>query len=293
MAQERAWQGRTDGSSWMHRGLIRVMRVVPLRVMYTFSAIFVVPFYYLFSPGRRHSYRFFNQRFGYSPLMSFVWSCRNFRRFSQVILDRFYMYAGGKFEFEIDNYHLYQDFAAAEPGFLIFSAHVGSYETAGYTLVATKKRYNAIVFSGEAETVMRNRQKMFEETNIRMIPVKEDMSHIFLMNSALDNGESVSIPADRVVKGQRTIACNFFGSPANFPLGPFVLAAQRDINVLAIHVMKETAKKYHIYIEQIQGQGDTIRAKAADIAQKYAGTIEAVLRKHPEQWFNYYDFWNE
>lgn len=163
MAQERAWQGRTDGSSWMHRGLIRVMRVVPLRVMYAFSAVFVVPFYYLFSPGRRHSYRFFNQRLGYSPLKSFVWSCRNFRRFSQVILDRFYMYAGGKFEFEIDNYHLYQDFADAASGFLIFSAHVGSYETAGYTLVATKKRYNAIVFSGEAETVMRNRQKMFED----------------------------------------------------------------------------------------------------------------------------------
>lgn len=293
MAEERAWQGRTDGAGWMHNGLVAVMRAVPLRLMYGFVALFVVPFYFLFSKGRRPMYHFFRQRFGYSPFKSFCWTYRNFRRFSQIILDRFYMYAGGKFEFEIDNYHLYQDFAAAEPGFLIFSAHVGSYETAGYTLVATKKRYNAIVFSGEAETVMRNRQKMFEETNIRMIPVKEDMSHIFLMNSALDNGESVSIPADRVVKGQRTIACNFFGSPANFPLGPFVLAAQREVPVLSIHVMKESTKKYHIYIEQIQGQGDTIRKKAADIAQKYVGTIESVLRKYPEQWFNHYEFWNE
>ena len=293
MAEERAWQGRTDGAGWMHNGLVAVMRAVPLRLMYGFVALFVVPFYFFFSKGRRPMYHFFRQRFGYSPFKSFCWTYRNFRRFSQIILDRFYMYAGGKFEFEIDNYHLYQDFAAAEPGFLIFSAHVGSYETAGYTLVATKKRYNAIVFSGEAETVMRNRQKMFEETNIRMIPVKEDMSHIFLMNSALDNGESVSIPADRVVKGQRTIACNFFGSPANFPLGPFVLAAQREVPVLSIHVMKESAKKYHIYIEQIQGQGDTIRKKAADIAQKYVGTIESVLRKYPEQWFNHYEFWNE
>lgn len=291
MAEERAWQGRTDGASWMHNGLVTVMRAVPLRLMYGFVALFVVPFYFLFSKGRRPMYHFFRQRLGYSPVKSFCWTYRNFRRFSQVILDRFYMYAGGKFEFEIDNYHLYQDFAAADPGFLIFSAHVGSYETAGYTLVATKKRYNAIVFSGEAETVMRNRRKMFEETNIRMIPVKEDMSHIFLMNSALDNGESVSIPADRVVKGQRTIACDFFGSPANFPLGPFVLAAQREVPVLSIHVMKESAKKYHIYIEQIKGQGNTIRTKAADIAQKYAETIESVLRKYPEQWFNHYEFW--
>ena len=262
-----------------------------MRLMYGFVALFVVPFYFLFSKGRRPMFHFFRERLGYSPVKSFFWTYRNFRRFSQIILDRFYMYAGGKFDFDIDNYHLYQDFAAAKPGFLIFSAHVGSYETAGYTLVATKKRYNAIVFSGEAESVMRNRQKMFDETNIRMIPVKDDMSHIFLMNSALENGESVSIPADRVVAGQRTVSCDFFGSPAKFPLGPFVLAAQRDVAVLSIHVMKESAKKYHIIIEQIQGQGDTIREKAADIAQRYAATIESVVRKYPEQWFNHYEFW--
>lgn len=289
---ERAWQGKTDGTSWMHNGLVAVMRVVPLRLMYGFIALFVVPFYFLFSKGRRPMFHFFRKRLGYSPLKSFCWTYRNFRRFSQVILDRFSMYAGRKFEFEIDNYHLYQECAAAEPGFLILSAHVGSYESAGYTLVATKKRYNAIVFSGEAESVMRNRQKMFDETNIRMIPVKEDMSHIFLMNSALDNGESVSIPADRVVEGQRTVTCDFFGSPAEFPLGPFVLAAQRDVAVLTIHVMKEAVKKYHIFIEQIQGQGNTIREKAADIARQYVASIETVLRKYPEQWFNYYEFWN-
>ena len=289
---ERAWQGKTDGTSWMHNGLVAVMRVVPLRLMYGFIALFVVPFYFLFSKGRRPMFHFFRKRLGYAPMMAFCWTYRNFRRFSQVILDRFSMYAGRKFEFEIDNYHLYQECAAAEPGFLILSAHVGSYESAGYTLVATKKRYNAIVFSGEAESVMRNRQKMFDETNIRMIPVKEDMSHIFLMNSALDNGESVSIPADRVVEGQRTVTCDFFGSPAEFPLGPFVLAAQRDVAVLTIHVMKEAVKKYHIFIEQIQGQGNTIREKAADIARQYVASIETVLRKYPEQWFNYYEFWN-
>ena len=290
---ERAWQGKTDGTSWMHNGLVAVMRVVPLRLMYGFIALFVVPFYFLFSKGRRPMFHFFRKRLGYAPMMAFCWTYRNFRRFSQVILDRFSMYAGRKFEFEIDNYHLYQECAAAEPGFLILSAHVGSYESAGYTLVATKKRYNAIVFSGEAESVMRNRQKMFDETNIRMIPVKDDMSHIFLMNSALDNGESVSIPADRVVEGQRTVTCDFFGCPAEFPLGPFVLAAQRDVAVLTIHVLKESVKKYHIFIEQIQGQGNTIREKAADIARQYVASIETVLRKYPEQWFNYYEFWND
>ena len=292
MAAERAWQGKTDGTGWMHNGLVAVMRFVPLRLMYGFVAIFVVPFYFLFSKGFKPIYHFFRNRLGYSPIKSFVRVYRNFRRFSQVILDRFYMYAGGKFDFEIENYHLYKDCAAAEPGFLILSAHVGSYEAAGYTLVATEKRYNALVFSGEAESVMRNREKMFEETNIHMIPVKEDMSHIFVMNSALAEGESVSIPADRVVGEQKTVTCDFLGAPAKFPLGPFVLAAQREIVVLSIHVMKETSKRYHIFIEQLNNQGNTIREKAAYLAQQYASSIESVLRKYPEQWFNYYEFWD-
>ena len=264
-----------------------------MRLMYGFVAVFVVPFYFLFSKGYKPMYHFFRNRLGYSPIKSFVWVYRNFCRFSQVILDRFYMYAGGKFDFEIENYHLYKDCAAAEPGFLILSAHVGSYEAAGYTLVATEKRYNALVFSGEAESVMRNREKMFEETNIRMIPVKEDMSHIFVMNSALADGESVSIPADRVVGEQKTVTCDFLGAPAKFPLGPFVLAAQREIVALSIHVMKETAKRYHIFIEQLSNQGNTIREKAANLAQQYASSIESVLRKYPEQWFNYYEFWDD
>ena len=293
MTAERAWQGKTDGTGWMHNGLVAVMRIVPLRLMYGFVAVFVVPFYFLFSKGYKPMYHFFRNRLGYSPIKSFVWVYRNFCRFSQVILDRFYMYAGGKFDFEIENYHLYKDCAAAEPGFLILSAHVGSYEAAGYTLVATEKRYNALVFSGEAESVMRNREKMFEETNIRMIPVKEDMSHIFVMNSALADGESVSIPADRVVGEQKTVTCDFLGAPAKFPLGPFVLAAQREIVALSIHVMKETAKRYHIFIEQLSNQGNTIREKAANLAQQYASSIESVLRKYPEQWFNYYEFWDD
>lgn len=292
MAEERAWQGKTDGTSWMHNGLVRIMRVMPLRLMYGFVAIFVVPFYFVFSKGYRPIYHYFNRRIGYAPIRAFLGVYRNFCKFSQVILDRFSMYAGRKFDFDIDHYHLYQDLSKAEPGFVILSAHVGSYEAAGYTLVATEKRYNVLLFAGEAESVMKNRQKMFDETNIRMIPVKEDMSHIFLLNNALSDGESVSIPADRIVGGQKTVTCNFLGAPARFPLGAFALAAQRDVAVLSIQVLKHSAKTYKIFIKRLENQGDTIREKAANLAQQYAAHVEECLRKYPEQWFNYFEFWD-
>lgn len=292
MAQERAWQGGTDGTSWMHRKLVRIVRHVPLRLMYGFVAVFVVPFYFVFSKGYKPMYHYFNQRLGYRPVKAFFGVYHNFCRFSQVILDRFYMFSGGKFDVEVENYHLYQELAEDKPGFMILSAHVGCYELAGYTLVATKKRFNALAFGEEAEAIVENRQRLFENTNIRIIPVKDDLSHLFALNDALDNGESVSFPSDRLVGKQRTVTCDFLGAAARFPMGPFALAAQRDLPVLTVNVMKDMAKRYKVFVHRLKKEGETRQERIESYVRQYVGHLEDVLRRYPEQWFNYYEFWN-
>lgn len=293
MAQERAWQGGTDGTSWMHRNLVRIVRYMPLRLFYGFVAIFVVPFYFAFSKGYKPMYHYFNRRLGYRSSRAFFSVYRNYCRFSQVILDRFYMFSGGKFDVEVENYHLYQKLADGEPGFMILSAHVGCYELAGYSLVATKKRFNALAFGEEAEAIVENRERLFKETNIRIIPVKDDLSHLFLLNDALDNGESVSFPSDRLLGRQRTVTCEFLGAPAQFPMGPFALAVQRNLPVLTVNVMKASAKRYTVYVNKLQDEGSTKDERIHNYVRQYVGHLEEVLHLYPEQWFNYYEFWND
>lgn len=277
----------------MHRNLVRIVRHVPLRLMYGFVAIFVVPFYFAFSKGYKPMYHYFNRRLGYRPLRAFFSVYRNHCRFSQVILDRFYMFSGGKFDMEVENYHLYQELADGEPGFMILSAHVGCYELAGYTLVATKKRFNALAFGEEAEAIVENRERLFKNTNIHIIPVKDDLSHLFALNEALDNGESVSFPSDRLLGKQRTVECEFLGASALFPMGPFALAAQRDLPVLTVNVMKTSAKSYKVYVNRLQKEGETRQERINAYVRQYVGHLEEVLRLYPEQWFNYYEFWND
>lgn len=277
----------------MHRNLVRIVRHVPLRLMYGFVAIFVVPFYFAFSKGYKPMYHYFNRRLGYCPLRAFFSVYRNYCRFSQVILDRFYMFSGGKFDMEVENYHLYQELADGEPGFMILSAHVGCYELAGYSLVATKKRFNALAFGEEAEAIVENRERLFKNTNIRIIPVKDDLSHLFALNEALDNGESVSFPSDRLLGKQRTVECEFLGASALFPMGPFALAAQRDLPVLTVNVMKTSAKSYKVYVNRLQKEGETRQERINAYVRQYVGHLEEVLRLYPEQWFNYYEFWND
>ena len=138
---------------------------------------------------------------------------------------------------------------------------------------------------------MKNRTKLFAGNNIKMIPVTEDMSHLFTLNNALEKGESVSIPADRVVGEQKTFATTFLGREALFPAGPFLLAAKRDLDVLSIQVMKVATKKYHIYIKALDKYGASVQERSMNLLHSYITHIETVLRTYPHQWFNFYEFW--
>lgn len=280
----------------MHKTLIRSFKYLNLNLVYTGMAVFVIPFYMLFAhKGYISMYHFYRNRFGFSPIRSFYYVYKNHFRFGQVVLDRFAFYAGKKFVFEIENYDMFQEKAKNSDGMLIISSHVGNYELAGYTLKAKDKRFHAVVFSGEAEMIMKNRYKFLSGNNIEMIPVKDDMSHIFIINNALREGEVVSIPGDRIFGSPRYLECDFFGSKAKLPLGPFVLAVQRNVPAIAIFVMKTSTMKYRIYIRQLTIDDSSCKnnkEKEANLAQKFANTMEEIVRLHPTQWFNYYEFWN-
>lgn len=304
----------------MQRTLIAWLRVVDIRVLYGVMGM-VIPFYMLFCHrAYLAAYHFFRRRIGESPVRAFFHVYLTQYHLGQVVLDRFAVYAGRHFDIEIENFGLFQRLSAAPGGFLQLSSHVGNYELAGYTLVAKDKPLNALVFPGETETVMQGRNQIFAEHNIRMIPVREDLSHIFMLSNALRDGEIVSMPGDRIFGSQKSVECNFFGAPALFPLGPFALAVQREVPVLTVFVMKEKTWKYRIFIDRldicqedgaVEAEAETARNKETngteaplrsvrnrrqqmeELARQFAGRLEQIVRRYPTQWYNFYEFWQQ
>ena len=292
--QHNEWSGKTDGQPWMQRSLIAMFRVLPLWLLYGVMAL-VVPFYMLFSrKGYQAMYRFFRERIGYGPWKSFWSVYANHFRFGQIILDRFGVYAGKKYHFVNEGQKLMDELENHPEGFVVLSSHVGNYEIAGYSLKPKSKKFNALVYAGETATVMENRQRILSQNNMSMIPVKEDLSHLFALNAALDNGEIVSMPADRIFGSQKNVECQFFGAKANFPLGAFAMAVQKDVPMLAVFVMKEGMKTYHAYVREIvcDPHGGR-RERMAQLAQSFACCLESIVRQYPTQWFNYFDFWEQ
>jgi predicted LPLAT superfamily acyltransferase len=294
---KRQWSGKTDGNAWMQRSLIYIYRVMDLRFLY-FPMAVVIPFYMLLNrQGYLSIYHFFRKRMCEKPLRAFWHVYRNHFAFGQVILDRFASYAGKKFQLDIENYDTFKKYANDTKGLMILTAHVGNYEVAGYSLISKGKRFNTLIFSGETDTVLENRKRMLSKNNIRLIGVKKDMSHLFTMSSALSDGEIMSMTADRIFGSPKSIRCRFLGEEAKFPIGPFALAVQREVPILTVFVMKESVKRYRVFIRPIElnevEQALSNKEKIQISAERYAEQLEETIKQYPIQWFNYFEFWNQ
>lgn len=293
MKREEGWSGKTGGTLWMQRSLLWVYRLVGLRVMYAVMA-FIVPFYMLFAhKGYISTYRFFRRKMHYGVAKSFVYVYRNHFVFGQVILDRFAAYAGKKFHLRMEGYDRFLEMADGKDGFIMLSSHVGNYELAGYTLLSAKKPFKALVFGGETAAVMENRMRVLGYNNISLIPISDDLSHLFIMNNALANGEILSMSGDRVMGG-KNFECDFMGGKAMFPAGPFVLAVEREVKMLAVFVMKESVSGYHVVIKELSpiASGESTRKEKMQLlAQSFADELASIVNEYPSQWFNYYNFW--
>ncbi len=288
MENERDWQGTTRGNLGV-KLLFWFFKIFPLSLGY-FILWFVIPFYLLFSRnGYKAIYNYCRNRLMLSPLKAFIKTFHNHYTFGQVLLDRVALFAGKKniFKVSVEGEEVITDLLEKKQGAIILSSHIGNFEIAGYLFKMGNKKMYGLVFGGENPNWQEYRIKKLNENNIYPIPVSSDLSHIFTLTNAIKSGEFVGIPGDRVFHGTRKQTCNFLGKPADFPVGAFLMAEKLHVPLLSFFVMKTGAFSYKFFIKEIKAESTSEKINC------FVNEIENRLKEYPEQWFNFYDFWNE
>ena len=134
--------------------------------------------------------------------------------------------------------------------------------------------------------------KLFADTNIKMIAIRPDMGHLFEIDEALTNGETVSMPADRIFGSQKKLTINFLGALADFPYGPFSVATMRGLDVVTVHVIKLSWNKYKIIVKPlIYNKTASRKDQIKELNLAYVNELERIVSQYPTQWYNYFDFW--
>jgi predicted LPLAT superfamily acyltransferase len=129
---------------------------------------------------------------------------------------------------------------------------------------------------------------------MKLILIKNDISHIYAINEALKNNELVCMHADRFIEGNKTVKKSLLGHPAPFPLGPFVLATTFKVPVSFVFAFKENGKHYHLYSSPLKTYDTGNKNEQADaMLSDYVNAMHEKINQYPLQWYNYYDFWQK
>ncbi len=122
-----------------------------------------------------------------------------------------------------------------------------------------------------------------------------DLHSMLRVHEAVAGGAVVGILADRCPPGGRSVSVPFFGEPAAFPIGPFVLAANLAVPVLTVRGVRTGRRRYSVcfspFAEQVVLRQAARQADLAVYAARYAGWLETGCRAYPFNWFNFYPFW--
>jgi predicted LPLAT superfamily acyltransferase len=294
----RQWTGVTGGGMLGQKLLIILFRFVNVKAVYWVLWL-VVPFYMLFlRKAYKATYRYFRQQWDEPPLKAFYKTYRNQIIFGQCMFDRLAVFAGKRdaFKLQYTGYEHIERLMQDKSGFITATAHIGNFEIGGYLTPeqVMQKTTLTMTFGGESEVITSNRAQQLNTNDITALNNSADMSHIFILRDALLAGQMVTMMCDRMLGSEKSIECPFLNGRADFPQGAFALAINANVPVIATFVMKEKHSVYQVYVTPLEiGNIEKMnrQEKISAYAKKYVAALETVLRKYPEQWFNYYEFW--
>lgn len=290
------WDGKSRGTTLGYKIFIELLKKGGIKPAYLLLRP-VTLYYRLFLKSTTKPLAYlYKERLGFTDNVVRSLIKKNILTFGQTIIDKIYTLQSGnlsRIEVSREGGQYLNEMVHAGKGGLIVSAHLGNYEMAGQLLERLETKINILMYDGEDSQIKQYLDQQTGPKSFDIIYLKENLSHIYEISAALNRNELVCMHADRYVEGNRTIERPFLGKNAKFPLGPFVLASKLKAPVSFVFAMKQSKTAYKFYAtaaESFEGRGNS---GAERMLEKYIENLEEKVRQYPEQWFNYFDFWDD
>lgn len=260
---------------------------------------FVAFYYTLASSRKRQSVAKFRRRLG---LREGFWeSYRHILRFAQCTLDALFFMRGRSDLFRVthDGHHYLDELRRSKSGAILLGAHLGSFYSMRAASTEQSLTLNPVVYTKNARKFNAVIEALDPSSTTRLIEIGEggQVSFMLKIRDRVDAGALVAILGDRVQPEGRSATVDFLGGKAKFPVGPYLLAASLNRPVYFTVGVYLGGNRYALhcipFAEQIvlpRGRRDEAMA---EYAQKYADLLAEFCQEYPENWFNFYDFFEE
>ena len=180
-------------------------------------------------------------------------------------------------------------------GAIIVTAHLGHWELGGLMLARRGLPLTVITLEEPSSELSRWREACRRQFGIKTITVGPGHPFAFVeMIQTLRRNELLAMLVDRPYGGTGA-PVNFFGHETEFSTAPALLAHHTGAAVLPAFVLQDDAGGYISTAEPIIPMNET-NGNGSGLAgntQRIATIFEAIIRRHPEQWFNYVPIWRD
>ena len=222
--------------------------------------------------------------------------------FAHVVLDRTRLLSNGVAGFDVraEGEEIFLRHHRAGRGGVLLGAHFGSFEALrafDRTLPGLSVRY--LMFQANAEKATRLLEALNPDVASQVIPVTDGQSAMLAVREALAAGKFVAYLGDRMPARSRRgeIEVRFLGAPIRVPRAPYISAMLAAAPLILCFAPRTGPRRYEIHFLELYDGSPVPRAerdaRCRELAQGYADALAEMCRRHPYNWFNFFDIWRE
>jgi predicted LPLAT superfamily acyltransferase len=300
MSTNEHWQSRPEGGGRFAMWLIRTIALYGGRRLGRVCLYPITLYFYIRrAPERQASKQYLQRVFGRTATPWQVF--KHLHCYAATTLDRIFLLAHGEKSFEIETVglDLLDERVALGRGVLLFGSHQGSFEALRAVGLRRPDLLLRVVLDKQKTPAMTELlEALAPDVGANVIDASKDGTSIALaMAEACSSGAIVAMLADRGRGHEVLRHAPLLGSPAPFPVSPWLLAHTLQVPVVLCFGLYLGGNRYRLVFEPLterveiprHNRGPALDAYIASYAQR----IEHYIRIAPYNWFNFHDFWQD
>ena len=252
---------------------------------------------YFFITGRaahRASRHFYTRVKGHGSWADYY---RQLLNFSRCLVDRVTILTGEAEQFDIQSEGREEllQVSHSGQGLIMLGSHLGSFEAC--KLLARDRMditIHIVAYFAGSTKVRQALDNINPDLQTHFIDPTEEGA-IFKMRDVIDAGGILAILGDRTGIGEKKVRVDFLGKEADLPSGPYYLAAILKCPLFCFFGVRTGDYAYHTYAIKLADRLELVRGQrqqqVQQYAQQYADLLAEKARAYPDNWFNFYEFW--
>ena len=182
-------------------------------------------------------------------------------------------------------------------GAILITPHLGNWELGGVTFALRGCPIHALTLKDSDENIQDYRDQVRGALGIKTIHIDPN-GHGASMQMArlLKANNVIAMLGDRFEGGKKAVV-TFFGKKVYFPSGVMALAQATGAPVIPVFITLRNDNKYKAWMEEPifvkRVKGKTNNELLAEKTQELARVFEKNIRKYPDQWYHFFDYWSK